>query len=65
MQWTDVVGHLNLSAVFTHSVLKLELIGLMTHLQEGNLCYCNTHAKASIDNYLELHCVLQHLHLTL
>jgi hypothetical protein len=29
MQWTDLVGHLNLSAVFTHRVFKSELIGLM------------------------------------
>jgi hypothetical protein len=28
MQWTDLVGHLNLSAVFTHRVFKSELIGL-------------------------------------
>jgi hypothetical protein len=27
MQWTDLVGHLNLSAVFTHRVFKSELIG--------------------------------------
>jgi hypothetical protein len=30
MQWTDLVGHLNLSAVFTHGVFKSELIGLKT-----------------------------------
>jgi uncharacterized membrane protein len=29
MQWTDLVGHLNLSAVFTHTVFKSELIGLI------------------------------------
>jgi hypothetical protein len=29
MQWTDLVGHLNLSAVFTHRVIKSELIRLM------------------------------------
>jgi hypothetical protein len=28
MQWTDLFGHLNLSAVFTHRVFKSELIGL-------------------------------------
>jgi hypothetical protein len=28
MQWTDLVGHLNLSAVFTRRVFKSELIGL-------------------------------------
>jgi hypothetical protein len=28
MQWTDLVGHLNLSALFTHRVFKSELIGL-------------------------------------
>jgi hypothetical protein len=32
MQWTDIVGHLNLSAVFTHRVFKPELIGLKTVL---------------------------------
>jgi hypothetical protein len=28
MQWTALVGHLNLGAVFTHRVFKSELIGL-------------------------------------
>jgi hypothetical protein len=28
MQWTDLVGNLNLSAVFTHRLFKSELIGL-------------------------------------
>jgi hypothetical protein len=31
MQRTDLVGHLNLSAVFTHRVFKSELIGLIKH----------------------------------
>jgi hypothetical protein len=28
MQWTDIVGHLNLIAVFTHREFKSELTGL-------------------------------------
>jgi hypothetical protein len=32
MQWTDQVGHLNLSAVFTHRVFKSELIGLTVEI---------------------------------
>jgi hypothetical protein len=28
MQWTDLVGHLNLSTVFTYTVSKSELTGL-------------------------------------
>jgi hypothetical protein len=57
MQWTDLVGHLNLSAVFTHRVLKSELIGLMNIVAyrltaKQGLCKqwlllgyaCNTHS---------------------
>jgi hypothetical protein len=31
MQWTDLVGHLYLSAVFTHRGFKSELIGLKNY----------------------------------
>jgi hypothetical protein len=34
MQWTDLVGHLSISAVFTHKVFKSELIGLRGRLTE-------------------------------
>jgi hypothetical protein len=34
MQWTDLVGHLNLSAVFTHRVFKSELTGLTVSSQD-------------------------------
>jgi hypothetical protein len=34
MQWTDLVGHLNLSAVCTHKVFISELIGLIRLSEE-------------------------------
>jgi hypothetical protein len=37
MQWTDLVGHLNLSAVFTHRVFKSELIGLIVYNSQDML----------------------------
>jgi hypothetical protein len=47
MQWTDVVRHLNLSAVFTHRVFKSELIGLISFNESSqiNQCvlWCRTH----------------------
>jgi hypothetical protein len=35
MQWTDLVGHLNLNVVFTHRVFKSELIGLRLRHSES------------------------------